>query len=328
MKTLARTTLAVLAALCLAAPVAASPPKDDAKGDKASVSDDHGWLGVRLQRVNGGLADALDMKEDAGVLIGQVMDDSPAKEAGLESGDIVTQVNDEKVGTPTELRDVIAGMNAGDQVTIQFLRDGKSKKAKVTLGASPDVDFPRFSMDRFPHGIPGLDHVRDLRIAGKHGFLGVMTQDLDGDLGNYFGAEDGGALVTEVVEDSPAEKLGLRAGDVIVEVAGDPVEDAGDLRRAVGRKDDEAEVEVVWLRDKKRESGKVTLEVREGMGMLGMGDGPHFFEWNGDDGRFGQGRRVFGRQLRGDSEDLREMVDKLRDEMRDLRDEIEELKAD
>ncbi|HMB67909.1 MAG TPA: PDZ domain-containing protein [bacterium] len=313
--TLARTTLAVLAALTLAAPASA--------GDDDSA--ERGWLGVRLQRVSGGLAEALDLKEDTGVLIGQVMDDSPAMEAGLKSGDIVTQVNDAKVGTPSELRDAVTALNAGDKADVHYLRDGKAKKVAVTLGESPDRDV--FSMERFPHALRELGHVRDLRFGGKHGFLGVMTQDLDGDLSAYFGAEDGGALVTEVVEDSPAEKLGLRAGDVIVGVAGDDVEDARDLRRAVGRADDEEEVEVVWLRDKKRESGKVALEVREGMGILGMGDGPHRFEFHGDDdSHFGHGRRVL--DLRGDREEMRELVEKLRHEMNELREEVEELKAD
>jgi serine protease Do len=323
---LARTIIAALAALPLAAPATASHHDHPASDEAAAESDSRAWLGVSLQRVSGGLADALDLKEDDGVLIGQVMDDSPAEKAGLKSGDIVTRVNDAKVGTPTALRDAVGGMNAGDKVTVHYLRDGREKKVDVTLGMSPE---PRALAGRgLDRAFRGMDRVRDLRFAGKHGFLGVMTQDLDGNLGDYFGAEDGGALVTEVVEDSPAEKLGLHAGDVIVEIAGSPVENAGDLRRVVGREDDEAEVEVVWLRDKRRESGKVALEVREGMGILGLGDGPHHFEWRGDDDRFGEARRVLGRHFGGDAEELRAMMDELREEMSELREEIEELKGD
>lgn len=327
-QTLARTMIAMLAALPLAAPVAASPDesKAESKEEKAAESDGHGWLGVSLQRVSGGLAEALDLGEDDGVLIGQVMEKSPAEQAGLKSGDIVTQVDDAKVGTPTALRDAIAGMNAGDKVTVRYLRDGREQKAQVTLGESPE---PRtFAGERMDRAFRGMDRVRDLRFAGKHGFLGVMTQDLDGDLGGYFGAEKGGALVTEVVDESPAAKLGLRAGDVIVEIAGAPVEDAADLRSLVGREEEAEEVEVVWLREKKRKSGKVTLEVREGMGMLGLGEGPHFFERHGDGDRFGEGRRVLAHRFRADGEELREVVDRLRDEMRELREEVEELKAD
>jgi predicted metalloprotease with PDZ domain len=235
-------------------------------------------------------------------------------------------VNDAKVGTPTALSEAIGAMKAGDKVTVHYLRDGRDKKVNVTLGVSPE---PRTlagtALDRAHRG---MDRVRDLRFAGKHGFLGVMTQDLDGNLGDYFGADKGGALVTEVVENSPAEKLGLRAGDVIVAIAGTPVEDAGDLRRVVGRADGGEDVDVVWLRDKRRESGKVALEVREGMGMLGLGDGPHRFEWRDNDDQFGDARRVLGRHFRGDSEELREMVDKLREEMSELRLELRELKGD
>jgi S1-C subfamily serine protease len=325
-RTLTRTVIAMAAALSLAAPVVAGADEGKAKSEEAEEAGDHGWLGVRLQRVSGGLAEALDLNEDDGVLIGQVLEESPAEKAGLKSGDIVTGVGDAKVGTPTALRDAIAGMNAGDKVDVRYLRDGREEKVAVTLGRAPE---PRsFAGGGIDRAFRGMDRVRDLRVAGKHGYLGVMSQDLDGELGEYFGAKEGGALVTEVMDDSPARKLGLRAGDVIVEVAGSPVEDSGDLRRIVGGEDDAAEVEVVWLRDRKRESGRVELEVREGMGMLGLGDGPHFFEWHGDPHHFDEARRVLGHRFREDGTELREMMDRLREEMRELREEVEELKAD
>lgn len=331
-RTLAWTMIATLAALPLAAPAFASHHDGDKNDEKAADSDGNGWLGVRLQRVDGGLAEALDLDEDSGVLIGQVLGDSPAEKAGLESGDIVTKVDDKKVGTPTELRDAIARKNAGDKVTVHYLRDKREKSARVTLGEAPEPHgFAAGPIDRARRG---MERVRDLRFSGKHGFLGVMTQDLDGDLGAYFGAKDGGALVTEVVEDSPAEKLGLRAGDVIVEVDGTEVEDAADLRSVVGKHDEADEVQVVWLRDKKRQNGKVALEVKEGMGIFGMGDGPHAFAWRGDDLDIPRLRdhldgthRVLVERF-GDDGELRETIEKLRAELDQLREEVEELKSD
>ena len=73
-----------------------------------------------------------------------------------------------------------------------------------------------------------------VRSRGHAGFLGVETRKLGGQLSRYFDVdEDQGVLVSEVVKDSPAEKAGLAAGDVIVAVDGDEVEDSDDLRRLI-----------------------------------------------------------------------------------------------
>ncbi|NNE44108.1 MAG: PDZ domain-containing protein [Gemmatimonadetes bacterium] len=346
-----RRTLAMfLSATLVAVPLAANAHDDHehesrhsrkiVKKDTVRFDSDHsGYLGVRLQRVEGGLADALGLDEDSGVLIGQVVDDSAADDAGLKSGDIVLRVDNDEVGTPSQLRDAIRAHEAGDLVKIHVLRDGRERTFDVTLGetdAGPRRLLGR-AMDNARRGMGrGMDKVRELRFTGTRGYLGVMPTEMGEGLADYFGAEDGGALVSEVVEDSPAEKLGLKAGDVITEVDGTKISDGADLRRTVASHDEEGEeVEVVWLRDKKERRGKVTLDVVENDRQFGLGDDGGTFRWEGmgewpdlkQFGRNADDSRIMIRELHGGGE-LEELIEELKEELEELQDEVEELKKD
>jgi S1-C subfamily serine protease len=283
----------------------------------AAAGDDEaapGYLGVRLQRVEGGLAEALGLEEDTGVLVGQVESDSPAEAAGLRAGDILVALDGKAVGRPGEVSSAVRDLSAGDEVKIEYLRDGKKATATAVLAEAESR--------RMPRNI----EVRELKFGKDRGYLGVSAQPLSEDLAAYFGAAKGGALVSEVMEDSPAAKLGLKAGDVITAVDGDEIQDPGDLQETIGEIDEAREVEVVWIRDKKEKSGKVELEVREGLAWhhpgrwMGHGMDPGVMRWFGDEG---DGHRVLiERQLEG-TEDLQEQMDELRQELDELKKELE-----
>jgi len=300
MKKLVALSLAMLVAL----------PAIATAGDEEAAP---GYLGVRLQRIEGGLAEALGLEEDAGVLVGQVEDDSPAEAAGLRSGDIVVALNGEAVAGPSEISSAVRALNAGDEVKIDYLRDGKKGTVTATLGEAKRRHSPRHI------------EVRDLKFNEDRGYLGVATQPLSEDLAAFFGAEDGGALVSEVVDESPAAKLGLKAGDVITDVDGNTVEDPTDLRKTVGKIDDERAVEVVWIRDKKERRGKVDLEVREGLAMPHPGQFMHggdhdIMRWFGDEG---EGRRVMIEKHVEGTDELQEQLDDLRRELEEMKKELE-----
>jgi len=283
----------------------------------AGASPDSGYLGVRMQSIEGGLAEALDMEENSGVLLGQVVENSPAAAAGLASGDIVVAIDGTKVDSPSALSRAVRDHEPGDEIELAYLRGGSEKKARITLGEMAERR-------------PARRHARvhDLRIGRDHGFLGVVTQPLGGDLGEYFGVENGeGALVAEVVEESPAAELGLQAGDVIKSIDGELVGDPDELRRVVGNYEEETEVEVVWVRDRREKSGKTTLEVREGLGVLGLPGMPH----HGLD--IAPLRRHVGDGLLWlESEEFQETIDKalegLRVELDEIRSEIKTLREE
>lgn len=327
------TKLAMYAAATLLAAAPMTAPA--APGDEAEA----GYLGVRMQRIEGGLAEALDLAPDTGVLLSQVENDSPAAKAGLANGDIITKFGDASVGTPSDLRDAVRGAKAGDTVKVTYLRDGKSRTADVALAAAPqrpgrgpmmrerigtadDDSSDRPRRDRL------REHVQEMRLGRERGWLGVSTQPLTGELGAYFGAKDGGALVAEVVDDSPAKKLGLQAGDVIVKVDDEAIADPADLRRAVGAHDEPTQVEVTWLRDRKTRSGKVELEVREGLAWFG-GEGrgmPDFdLQWTPED-RDDMRRRVHAFRMQAD-EGAQRAIDELREQVKKLQQKVEKLES-
>jgi membrane-associated protease RseP (regulator of RpoE activity) len=109
------------------------------------------------------------------------------------------------------------------------------------------------------HGPPDAPRVMRLRSGG---FLGVQTMALEGQLAEYFEVSEG-VLVTEVVEDSPAEKAGIKAGDVIIAVDGKGVETPGDLRRRVNGMDPEDTVELTLHRRGSRVTVTATLGDRK-----------------------------------------------------------------
>ena len=98
-------------------------------------------------------------------------------------------------------------------------------------------------------------------VSGSRGRLGVSVQSLTPDLQEYFGAKNGGALVSSVTKESAAAKAGVKAGDVITSINGKTVEDSDDLVRELD--DLTGEVTIVLLRDKKEMTLKATLERRD-----------------------------------------------------------------
>jgi S1-C subfamily serine protease len=94
----------------------------------------------------------------------------------------------------------------------------------------------------------------------RGGRLGVTVQTLSDQLQEYFGAKEGGALVSSVAKESAAEKAGLKAGDVIVSINGDKVRDAEELTSEIGGKSGEITIGIV--RDKKASTLKATIESR------------------------------------------------------------------
>lgn len=100
----------------------------------------------------------------------------------------------------------------------------------------------------------------------RRGFLGIRISDLNRDLARSFGLESSrGALVTEITEDSPAQKAGLEHGEIILEVNGQAVESASDLRFKISRIPPGSEVELKVFRDGEPETIRVTLTDRDGM---------------------------------------------------------------
>jgi len=304
-----------------------------------------GWLGVLGQSVDEELAEAFDLSVDHGAIVNRVLDDSPAEEVGLEEGDIIVSVAGARVGDYDDLVDIIEDHKPGDKVTLKVIRDDKELELEATLQARPkriysgsywysDDDFVVPAIPKIPRipsipKAPGIDHIY---ISGSPGsYIGVTLTGLSKQLGEHFGVEKGrGALITEVEKDSPAEKAGLKAGDVIIEVDGDKIFDYDDVRDVIGDKDEGDTVAVTVMRDRKEV--KFDVEVAERKDR---------FRWKGNifaepdidyhipDMR-GLQYGIFSDDFYDefDSEEFSEEMEDLMEELKDLQVELEELKRE
>lgn len=214
-----------------------------------------------------------------GVKIDDVDRDSPAEKAGLRAGDVIAEFDGERVRSARQFTRLVQETPVGRQVTMAVLRDG----TRQTVTATPEARGPSWTVDldgdrlrrEVERGMRGLDGLPEFGMnppafdfrfdpdawSTGRGRLGVTLQTLTDQLAQYFGASDGGALVTSVVEGSPAEKAGLKAGDVITSVNGEAVRDAGDVMSQVRRASADA-VTIGYLRDRKAATVKATLEPR------------------------------------------------------------------
>ncbi|MGD8494541.1 MAG: PDZ domain-containing protein [Gemmatimonadales bacterium] len=234
------------------------------------------YLGVYIREVNEEDVDRLDLKEERGALITEVPDDGPAAEAGLQTDDVIVSWNGSRIESAAQLTRVVGETPAGRSVEVGYVRDGRQRTTKVEVAdRSPAIArvFPggglnaegRAQLERSLDGmrtrLRSLDGNGFAHLFMRGGRLGVGVQSLGDQLADYFGAEDGGVLVSSVREDSPAEKAGLKAGDVILRVGDEKIEDPGDLMTEINRAD-AGDIELRILRDRKQRTVKVTLPDR------------------------------------------------------------------
>jgi serine protease Do len=239
-------------------------------------------IGVAVRDVDQADVTREKLAAQAGAVVEEVRSDSAAARAGLKSGDVIVAFDGERVRSARQLERLVAETPAGRTVKASVQRTG----AKVDVDITPETpanalrgpfkfepeglaeSWPRIGSElkrRHPamefHGETFPEAGESFRFFGApaRGRLGVQVQELTDQLATYFGAK-AGVLVSDVDEDSPAAKAGVKAGDVITEVNGKAVSDAGDLRQAVSRVDDGKTADLTVIREKKTITLKVDPE--------------------------------------------------------------------
>jgi serine protease Do len=188
--------------------------------DKGTVS--RGWIGVQIQPVTADIADSLGLKKAEGALVAEPQSNGPAAKAGIESGDVITAVNGETVKDARELARTIGGLAPGNAVKLNVLHKGADKVVNLTLGQLPNTLEAKADNDDSGNG-GGATRGTDVPK------LGLTLAPAN----SVAGAGKDGVVVTEVDPKSAAAERGFKEGDVILEVAGKSVANAGDVREAI-----------------------------------------------------------------------------------------------
>jgi Do/DeqQ family serine protease len=182
-----------------------------------------GMLGVTIQGMTSELAQGLGLKETRGVLVSSVSAGGPAEKAGMKAGDVILEINGKKVNDPNDLRNTVAALSPGTDVTVTFARDGAEQQVKVKLIELDSVAQPaRRDGGGGEQGSPTLG-------------IGVvpLTPELAEELGLRRGTQ--GVVIQSVDPNGPAAEAGLQPGDVIQEVNRQPVRTPQEMRAALQR---------------------------------------------------------------------------------------------
>jgi serine protease Do len=165
-----------------------------------------GYLGVSIQDIDENIAKGLQLQNAQGVLVGTVVEGSPAAKAGIRTGDVILEFNDKKSMSSVELRNEIAVLSPGSVVKIRVLRDGEIRVFSVRLEEQPALSASASSS------------TAEQQQSSEE--LGFRSQALTPQLAQQFQIQPGSGkvLVTAVNQSSNAFRAGLRAGDVIVSV--------------------------------------------------------------------------------------------------------------
>lgn len=179
-----------------------------------------GRLGLTAQTLTADLAAGLGLADANGALVSDVEPGSPAARAGLKQGDVIRSVDGRAVADSNALRNQVAGIAPGSDITLSVRREGRDVELKARVG---ELETSRSAAT-----------ARD-SASEPHGTLGVAVQPLTPEAAREAGVEaKAGLLVTAVAPGSRAEDAGIQRGDVIERANGRAVTSVGDLRQALG----------------------------------------------------------------------------------------------
>jgi serine protease Do len=186
---------------------------------------ERGWLGINIQDLTEDLAKFFKVKPNSGVLVADVVKNSPAKKAGFKSGDIIIEFDGVKITDSNKLRNIVAETPPYTKVKVKIIRKGKKKTLTVKLGKLPDNEEDLISS----------------KNPVKSEWLGMRTSDITPNIARKFNVDEdeSGVIVTFIKEGSVAAVNGLRPGDIIKQINNTKIKDMDDYIKFTRKHGDE-----------------------------------------------------------------------------------------
>jgi serine protease Do len=202
---------------------------------------DRGWLGVVIQNVSDDIADSIGMAEAKGAMITKVTEDGPAAKEDLKPGDVIVEVNGDKIDDSRDLARKIAELQPNTDVKLAIVRYGDTRQVTMKLGTFPSSK-----------KLAALEPEKQPDAGQQMKDLGLSLAPA----AKIPGAGEEGVVITEVDPASDAADKGLKPGDVILQVAGVDVANPSDVASGVKKAMDGAKTD--------KDTVKVLMQVKSG----------------------------------------------------------------
>lgn len=254
-------------------------PHPPSAGAFAFVTEKGGsFLGIGVQEVNADRAKELKLSDVHGVEVTRVEDDSPASKAGLKQGDVVLEYQGQRVEGTAQFVRMVRETPAGRQVKLLISRGGATQTLAATVGErkAPRVLIER-NLEMGPQWHQKMEKLQDELgrmqfkfempdlpqpfMSWRSGALGIEAESVSSQLAEFFGVKQG-VLVRSVGKDTPAEKAGIKAGDVIVKVDGAEVSTPSEIAKHIRAPEAKKTFPVTVVRNRQEVTLNVTVEDR------------------------------------------------------------------
>lgn len=184
-----------------------------------------GYLGIYLQDIDDNLSRGLNVRQNSGVYVSEVVPDSPASKGGIQDGDIITEFDGEKMTRSADLFNKVATTKVGKQVTVKYLRNGRERSSRVTIEARVE------DADVVPNG-------RSSQNGGQsnaRSWMGLDVSDITPEISQrlQIRSNERGVAVLNMSQSSKAYQSGLRLGDVIKAINGRTISNMNDYNEFV-----------------------------------------------------------------------------------------------
>lgn len=207
-------------------------PSNLAKGIIDQLKDNgnvtRGWVGVSIQEISKELSEYYKLKDNEGVLVVEAFEGDPAEKAGIRANDIIIEIDDTKIKDSRNLTGIIAAKKVGSKIKVKVLREGKFKTFTVK--------------------ITKRDGGQMLAANGVDDELGLQIAELTPELSKKYNINRSGVIITEVKNESKAQRVGLASGDIIAEINHQRIKNKKDYQKAIGEVKKGANIVMVIIR--------------------------------------------------------------------------------